>query len=110
MTDEELARLVVTGRVELFELIMRRNNQKVYRAVRSILRDETECEDTMQQAYLSAFAHLAQFKGSAKLSTWLVRIAVNEALGRLRRGKRFIALVDELEKPQHSRQRFTVGY
>ncbi len=92
MSDEELARAVLSGRVELFELIMRRNNQRVYRAVRSLLRDEAEVEDAMQQAYVSAFAHLAQFGGGSKLSTWLVRIAINEALGRLRKQKRFVVL------------------
>ncbi len=91
-SDEELAREVLAGRTELFELIMRRNNQKVYRAVRALLRDEAEAEDAMQQAYVSAFSHLGQFKGDAKLSTWLVRIAVNEALGRLRKRKKLVAL------------------
>jgi RNA polymerase sigma-70 factor, ECF subfamily len=92
MSDEELAREVLGGRLELFELIMRRNNQRVYRAVRSLLRNESDAEDAMQQAYVSAFTHLSSFAGNAKLSTWLVRIAINEALGRLRRAKKFVAL------------------
>ena len=64
---------------------MRRHNQRVYRAVRAILRDEAEAEDAMQQAYLLAFSGLGGFAGASSFSTWLVRIAVNEALGRLRR-------------------------
>jgi RNA polymerase sigma-70 factor (ECF subfamily) len=67
---------------------MRRHNQRVYRAIRSILRDDSESEDVMQEAYVRAYEHLAQFEGRAQFSTWLTRIAVNEALKRLAaRGK-----------------------
>src|SRR5688572_3482356 len=79
LPDEEVVRRVVAGEAELFELLMRRHNQTLYRAVRSLLRDEDEIEDAMQQAYLLAFSRLAQFEGTAKLSTWLVRIGINEA-------------------------------
>lgn len=85
MTDEEIVRRIVEGETSLFEIVMRRYNQRVYRAVRAILRDDSEAEDAMQQAYLNAFTHLAQFAGDAKFSTWLTRIAINEALARLRR-------------------------
>jgi RNA polymerase sigma-70 factor (ECF subfamily) len=95
--DEEIARRVLAGETALFEVLMRRHNQRVYRAIRSVLRDEAEVEDAMQQAYLSAYLHLAEFEGSARLSTWLVRIAVNEALGRLRRDRRRLALADAIE-------------
>jgi RNA polymerase sigma-70 factor (ECF subfamily) len=64
---------------------MRRHNRLVYRAIRSLLRDEDEVEDVMQQAYLSAYAKLDQFHGDARFSTWLVAVALNEARGRLRR-------------------------
>ena len=83
-TDEELVRRIVGGETALFEILMRRHNPRVYRSIRSILRDEAEAEDAMQQAYLHAFSHLAEFEGASALSTWLVRIAINEALGRLR--------------------------
>ena len=96
-SDEEIARRVLAGETALFEVVMRRHNQRVYRAIRAILRDEAEVEDAMQQAYLSAYLHLAEFEGSSRLSTWLVRIAVNEALGRLRRDRRLVALSDALE-------------
>ncbi|HEU4382011.1 MAG TPA: RNA polymerase sigma factor [Anaeromyxobacteraceae bacterium] len=88
LPDGEVARRVLAGEPALFEVLMRRYNQRVYRAVRSVLRDERECEDAMQQAWLHAYAHLGQFRGAAAFSTWLTRIALNEALARLRRGSR----------------------
>lgn len=81
-TDEEIIRSILDGNLILFEILMRRHNQRIYRAIRSILRDDTECEDVMQETYVSAFAHLSQFAGRAKFSTWLTRIAVNEAIKR----------------------------
>ncbi|HZZ85090.1 MAG TPA: RNA polymerase sigma factor [Anaeromyxobacteraceae bacterium] len=86
--DEEVVRRVLGGEVALFELLMRRHNQRVYRAIRSLLRDEAEVEDAMQQAYLHAYAHLGQWSQEASFRTWLLRIAVNEALSRLRPGRR----------------------
>lgn len=91
-SDEEIARRVLEGDVASFELLMRRHNPRVYRAVRSIIRDEDEAEDVMQQAYVSAYQHLGQFQGQARFSTWLTRIAVNEALMRRRRSRAFVAL------------------
>ncbi|HYC90075.1 MAG TPA: RNA polymerase sigma factor [Thermoanaerobaculia bacterium] len=85
-SDEEIVERVVNGDVALFEILMRRYNQRVYRAVRAVLRDDDQAEDVMQQAYLNAYAHLRQFERRAQFSTWLTRIAVNEALAR--RGKR----------------------
>lgn len=95
--DDELAALVVAGDVALYEVLMRRHNQKVYRAVRSIIADgdESEIEDVMQQAYLAAFVHLSQFRAEARFSTWLVRIAVHEALARQRKKGRFVSLASE---------------
>lgn len=81
--DEEIVRRVLEGDLVLFELLMRRHNQRVYRAIRSILRDDCESEDVMQETYVRAFEHLAQFEGRAQFSTWLTRIAFNEALKRL---------------------------
>ena len=88
-TDEDLIQQVLDGNTALFELLMRRYNERVYRAARSIVRDEHETEDVMQQVYLNAFTHLRQFNGSARFSTWLTRIAVNEALARVRRQGRY---------------------
>jgi RNA polymerase sigma-70 factor (ECF subfamily) len=96
-SDEEVVRRVRGGDTALFEVLMRRNNQRLYRAVRAVLRDEAEAEDVMQQAYLSAFAHLHQFAGEARFSTWLLRIGVNEALGRLRQRRRHLEPIDDRE-------------
>jgi RNA polymerase sigma-70 factor (ECF subfamily) len=85
MTDEQLVARVVAGDAGLFEILMRRHNQRVYRAVRAVLRGDEDAEDVMQQAYLNAFRALHQFAGDAQFSTWLTRIAVNEAIGRSRR-------------------------
>jgi RNA polymerase sigma-70 factor (ECF subfamily) len=93
--DEDLIRQVLDGNTAVFELLMRRYNERVYRAARSIVRDEQEVEDVMQQAYVNAFTHLRQFNGSARFSTWLTRIAINEALARVRRQGRYEAFDDE---------------
>jgi RNA polymerase sigma-70 factor (ECF subfamily) len=66
---------------------MRRHNARLYRAIRSVLRDEAEAEDAMQAAYLLAYRFLSEFAGESSFSTWLLRIGVNEALGRRRRGR-----------------------
>lgn len=96
--DEEIVRRVLDGEVLLFEVLMRRHNQRIYRAARSILRDDAECEDVMQETYVSAFAHLAQFAGRAKFSTWLTRIAVNEAIKRASaRGRVDLLEMEEFE-------------
>jgi RNA polymerase sigma-70 factor (ECF subfamily) len=87
-TDEELVRRIVGGDAALFEILMRRHNQRIYRAVRAVLRADDDAEDVMQQAYLNAYQHLHQFAGDAQFSTWLTRIAVNEALGRRRKRTR----------------------
>jgi len=94
--DAEVIRRVLQGNTAMFELLMRRYNERVYRAARAIVRDEQEAEDVMQQAYVNAFTHLRQFNGSAQFSTWLTRIAINEALARVRRRGRFEPFDDEL--------------
>jgi RNA polymerase sigma-70 factor, ECF subfamily len=95
-SDAETIQQVLDGNTAMFELLMRRYNERVYRAARSIVRDEHEAEDVMQQAYVNAFAHLRQFNGSAQLSTWLTKIAINEALARVRRRGRYEAFDDDL--------------
>jgi len=95
--DEEIVRRVVAGESALFEVLMRRHNQRLYRVARSILRDDAEAEDVMQQAYVNAYLHLDQFADRARFATWLTRIATYEALARLRRRGRFqeIETMDE---------------
>src|SRR5690242_12717839 len=78
----------------LFEVLMRRHNERIYRAARAIVKDEREAEDVMQQAYVNAYAHLRQFDGRAKFSTWLTRIAVHEAIARARRQGRYQPIDD----------------
>ena len=85
LSDEEVVRRILSGQTALFEVLMRRHNERIYRAARSILRDESEAEDVMQQAYVNAYSHLRQFDGRSKFSTWLTRIAIHEALARVRR-------------------------
>lgn len=83
--DAELAERAAGGDDRAFEAIMRRHNRLLFRTARSILRSDAESEDALQEAYLRAWRALASFRADSKLSTWLVRIVINEALGRLRR-------------------------
>jgi RNA polymerase sigma-70 factor (ECF subfamily) len=96
--DEEIVDRVCGGEKQLFEVLMRRHNQAVYRAARAIVRDPGEAEDVMQDAYVRAYEHLQEFQGRARFSTWLTRIAVNEALARVRRRKRFDSLESHEER------------
>jgi len=86
-SDEEVVRRVLAGDVASFELLMRRYNQRVFKVVRSIVGNDGEAEDIVQEAYVRAFEKLGQFAGRAKFSTWLTKIAVYEALARRRRRK-----------------------
>jgi RNA polymerase sigma-70 factor (ECF subfamily) len=98
LRDEDVVRRVVGGDLAMFEVLMRRYNQRVYRTVRSLLRDEREAEDAMQQAWLNAFTHIAQFEGASSFSTWLTRIALNEALGRVRQRSRLMSVPEVPEE------------
>ena len=84
LTDEEVARRVRGGETALYEIVMRRYNQRLYRVARAILHNDAEAEDVMQDTYVRAYEHLDQFAGRAPFSAWLTRIAVHEALARLR--------------------------
>src|SRR5512144_663035 len=85
LSDEEVVRRVRAGEGPLFEVLMRRYNQRLYRVARAILRDDAEAEDVMQHAYVEGYLHIGQFAGRSAFSTWLTKIAVYEALARLRR-------------------------
>lgn len=92
--DSELAMHAASGNERAFEMIMRRNNQRLFRTARSILETDADAEDAVQEAYLLAWRNLGAYRSEAKLSTWLVRIVVNEALGRLRRKSADIISLD----------------
>ena len=94
LKDEDIVADVLDGHTALFEILMRRHNQRVYRAVRAIVRDDSEAEDVMQQTYVNAYAHLRQFSRRALFSTWLTRIAINEALARVRRIRNYESVDD----------------
>ena len=117
LTDEAVVGHVLTGQTALFEILMRRYNERVYRVVRAIVRDDGEAEDVMQQAYVNAYANLRQFAGKARFSTWLTRIAINESVSRARRRGKYEPFDDELSNvepfmaehssPDPERQTFT---
>ena len=118
LSDEQVVALVLEGQTALFEVLMRRHNERIYRAARAILRDERESEDVMQQAYVNAYAHLRQFDRRAQFSTWLTRIAVNEAISRARKRGRYQSLDEDApgasetsmstqQPPDPERQAFT---
>src|SRR3954467_13091886 len=88
--DEEAVARVLAGETALFEVLMRRHNQRLFRTARAIVQDDAEAEDVMQEAYARAFSQLRQFQGRSAWSTWVTRIAVNEALGPLRRQGKFV--------------------
>src|SRR5215469_5278533 len=91
-SDEEVVGRVRAGETALFEILMRRHNQRIYRIVRGILDDDGEAEDVMQDAYVRAYQHLGQFEGRSTFVTWLTRIAMHEAFARSERLKRQTSL------------------
>jgi RNA polymerase sigma-70 factor, ECF subfamily len=85
LDDTELVQRALARDGKAFRTIMQTYNQRLYRIARSILRNDSEAEDIVQESYVRAFTHLASFRGESSLATWLSRITINEALGRLRR-------------------------
>lgn len=83
-SDREIVSRVLNGDSMSFELIMRRYNRRLYRIARSVLRNDADAEDAVQDAYIHAYRNLSRFEGKGALSAWLSKITVNEALGRLR--------------------------
>ena len=108
VNDTETARRIAAGDREAFSRLMRHHNQVLYRTARSILKDDAEAEDAVQEAYLLAYRSMGHFRGEAKLSSWLVRIVVNEALARLRKRKRraeIIRLDGDMESESAGKER-----
>lgn len=100
LPDAEIVKRVRSGDRALFEVLMRRHNQRIYRAARAVVKDEMEVEDVMQQAYISAYTHLHQFEDRSQFSTWLTRIALNEAFGRRKQLR-----IAESRTPDHDSDR-----
>ena len=92
LSDEEVVERVLAGDTSLFEILMRRYNQRLFRVARSILADDAEAEDVMQEAYVRSFRELASFRGEARFSTWLTRIACHEALARARKRRKLVPI------------------
>ena len=88
LSDAELASHIGLGDARALELMMRRHNRLLYRTARSILRDDAEAEDCVQEAYMQAFRSIGGFRADSKLSTWLTRIVINQALGKVRKNKK----------------------
>ncbi|MGH6949789.1 MAG: RNA polymerase sigma factor [Vitreimonas sp.] len=97
--EAELVRLAQAGERDAFRVIMQRGNQRLFRVARSVVRDEAEAEDVVQEAYSRAFAAIGGFRSEAGIMTWLTRITLNEARSRLRRRRPMVGL-DELEVAQ----------
>ncbi len=91
-TDTELVRRALARDDAAFRAIMTQHNRRLYRLARGILRNDSEAEDAVQEAYVNAFTHLESYRGDSSLATWLSRIVINEALGRLRRARPVIEL------------------
>ena len=94
LSDSELADAIASGDQGAFRTLMRRYNRLLYRTARSILKNETDAEDALQNAYLLVFRGIGKFRGEAGLSTWLVRVVINEALGCLRKRSRSAHIVN----------------
>jgi RNA polymerase sigma-70 factor, ECF subfamily len=95
LSDEAVVAQVLDGNLAMFEVLMRRHNERLYRAARAILKNASEAEDVMQQAYVNAYANLRQFDRRSSFTTWLTRIAVNEALARARKQGRYRSIDEE---------------
>jgi RNA polymerase sigma-70 factor (ECF subfamily) len=104
-SDLQLVALVRQGRGAAFAQIMRRNNRRLFRLVRAIVQDDFEAEEVVQETYVRAFAALSGWRGDASLSTWLSRIALNEALGLVQRRRKTVAFDDAAETPAETRSR-----
>src|SRR5262245_15198521 len=105
LADEAIVERIRAGDVALYEILVRRHNQRLYRTIRAILRDDGDVEDVMQQAYVDAYFHLDQFRGTAKFATWLTRIAVNRAIRRGQGERRQLALVSRDADPDVAMER-----
>ncbi len=93
-SDNEIVKRILNGEKELYEILVRRNNQKLFRVLRGYLKNEMDVKDAMQETYLKAFEKLCQFNHESEFSTWLIRIGINEALARLNAFKKVFKMID----------------
>src|SRR5687768_10684066 len=103
LADRELVDRITARDPVAFEALMRRYNTRLFRTARAILKDDAEAEDAVQDAYIDAYRHMADFQGGSQLGTWLVRITVNRALMRLRKQKRDRVVVPFVAEGQNAR-------
>ncbi len=101
LSDEEIIDRILRGEKNLFELIVRKYNQRLFRICRSFMKDGDEIDDIMQEAYVRAYEHLPKFEKRSRFSTWLTRILINEAIGTARKKSRFTSL-DEAGQVAHT--------
>ena len=94
IADSEVVDRVRAGETGLYELLMRRYNQRLFRTIRAVLTSDSEAEDVLQETWVRAYEHLDQFAGRASFATWATRIAYHEALARARAGKRWTPVED----------------
>src|SRR6476469_6074537 len=87
-TDDQLVASIARGDQTAFESLMRKHNGKLFRIARAIVKDDSDAEDVLQDAYLDAYRHIEDFRGESHVGTWLTRMVVNQALMRLRKEKR----------------------
>lgn len=92
LSDEEVVERVLAGDTSLYEILMRRYNQRLFRVARGIVTDDAEAEDVAQEAWVRAFCELGTFRGEARFSTWVTRIACHEALARARKRRRLVPI------------------
>jgi RNA polymerase sigma-70 factor (ECF subfamily) len=102
--DLSIARRVVAGDRSAFELLMRRHNRRLYRLARATLRNDAEAEDALQDAYLHAYRSMSQFRGDARIFTWLSRLVLNECFARIRRSARRQNVIPIVDAPDYVEQ------
>ena len=103
LAEFELVARMRRGDEAALRAVIKRNNQRLFRLARGILKDDGEAEDAVQEAYVRAFTHLSDFRGEARFATWLTRIVLNEALGRLRARRPLVPWTEETEAEAEGR-------
>ncbi|WP_243367819.1 RNA polymerase sigma factor [Microvirga solisilvae] len=107
LDEADLVAHALAGAPQAFRTIMQRHNRRLYRVARGIVGSDADAEDVLQEAYVRAFAHLSEFKGESRLSTWMTRIVINESLGRLRRERDLVDL-SILDQPQEGQSKVLI--